>query len=161
MKVILTGTQENLGRVGDVLEVAQGYAVNFLIPKGLAVQATRGNLKHWEEKTDGLRKKEEKAITSIVAIKDKLEAEPLTFKAHVGKNEKLYGSITVQNIADMIKEKLDIEIDRKKIVHDDNLKVAGSHTVKIKLHPVVVANVNLIIEGEEEIVSSEEPERSE
>lgn len=161
MKVILTETHEKLGLVGDVVEVKPGYAVNFLIPKGLAVSATKGNLTHWGDKAKSLRAKEEKIIAARNDEKAKLEAQPLIFKANVGKEGRLYGSVTSQNVAELIKEATGLEIDKKNIVMEDHIKEQGSYDVKVKLHPAVQAHVVLKIEGEDTVGDSEEPEGSE
>ena len=142
MKVILRKELETLGNAGDVVVVKDGYARNFLIPKGFALRADKKNIQLLESE-----KKQQKVKMS----KDKKEAELLaeqlnkvscTATMNVGEEDKVFGSVTTQNIADLIKDQ-GIEIDRKKITLSEPIKALGIYTIPIKLHSEVDAKIKL------------------
>jgi large subunit ribosomal protein L9 len=142
MKVILRKELETLGNAGDVVVVKDGYARNFLIPNGFALRADKKNIQLLESE-----KKQQKVKMS----KDKKEAELLaeqlnkvscTATMNVGEEDKVFGSVTSQNIADLIKDQ-GIEIDRKKITLSEPIKALGIYTIPIKLHSEVEAKIKL------------------
>ncbi len=142
MKVILKEDHEKLGKASDVIEVKDGYARNFLIPQGLAVMATKKNMQLLEEE----RKQEDRR-----ASKEKLEAEAraeglsnvsLTIPVAVGEEDRLFGSVTSQTIADHLKEK-GYDIDKRKIMLEEPIKALGIYTVSVKLHANVNADVRV------------------
>ncbi len=149
MEIILVENVDNLGKRGDVVKVAGGYARNYLIPKGYAIPATPGNLKYVEQQKLKWAKKEakekEEAETVAVAL-EKLEIE--IFKK-VGEDENLYGSVTSMDIAHKLEE-LGFNIDKKKIVLDHPLKTLGEYKIPVKLHREVTAQVKVIVKPEEE-----------
>lgn len=150
MKVILTENLPKLGEVGDVCEVANGYARNYLIPQGFAIVATEATLKQ----VDNLKRQEarqrERLRGDAVAVKEVLEGLSLTFKAKVGGTGRLYGSITNSDIAGQILELAGQEVDRRKIVLDNPLKELGTFKVPIRLLPDVTAEVTVVVEPEAE-----------
>ncbi|MBC8186526.1 50S ribosomal protein L9 [candidate division KSB1 bacterium] len=142
MKVILRKDLETLGNAGDVVVVKNGYARNFLIPKGFALKADEKNIQLLESE-----KKQEKVKLS----KDRKEADLLaeqlnkvscTATMNVGEEDKVFGSVTSQNIADLLKDQ-GVEIDRKKIVLSEPIKALGIYTIPIKLHSEVEAKIKL------------------
>ena len=142
MKLILKEDYGKLGKVGDVVIVKDGYARNFLIPKKIAYLANDGNVRRLEEekKLRAVReKKEQKSAADIAAEIEKLS---LTIPVQVGEDDKLYGSVTSQMIADSLKEK-GFEIDKKKIELDEPIKVLGIYTINVKLHPEVTGKVKV------------------
>ncbi len=148
MNVILKKDIEKLGHYGDEVKVADGYARNFLIPKGLAVAATQGNLRQFDtEKGAFLRKtavKKEKAER----LRTELEAVSLSFSRKAGTDEKLFGSVTTHDIEEALKAK-GFEVEKKEIFLSEPIKGLGSFTVTVKLHSQVTANIKLVVAKEE------------
>jgi large subunit ribosomal protein L9 len=139
MKVILQTKLESLGNEGDLVEVKSGYARNFLIPKGLAVPATPGNLKMWEQKKAAIARKLAKEREKAEAIAKEISGRVIEIRAKVGEKERLYGSVTAGDIAVAVKKNLNLKIDKRKIVLVEPIKQLGSHEITVKLHPEVEA----------------------
>jgi large subunit ribosomal protein L9 len=142
MKVILISDVESIGKRGDLMDVKDGLAANFLIPKKLAVKATPGNIKAWEQKSASLRKKEDKAKADAEAHAAKLHGTKLTIAVKVGEEEKIFGSVTSQSISDALKEK-GFEISRKQIDLDAPIKALGTHEVPVKIYHEVTAIISV------------------
>jgi large subunit ribosomal protein L9 len=150
MKVILRDDIEKLGTAGNIVNVADGYARNFLFPRNLAVPATKGNTRSIEEIKKQKQFRENKRRREAEKLKDKLEKLSLTAEVQTGEEDKVFGSITAANIATLI-EKQGIEIDKRKIHLDEPLKALGVYTIEIKLASDVTAGVKLwIVKKEEE-----------
>jgi large subunit ribosomal protein L9 len=150
MKVILRDDIEKLGTAGNIVNVADGYARNFLFPRNLAVPATRGNTRSIEEIKKQKQVRENKRRREAEKMKDKLEKLSLTAEVQTGEEDKIFGSVTAANIATLI-EKQGIEIDKRKIHLDEPLKALGVYTIEIKLATDVTAGVKLwIVKKEEE-----------
>lgn len=143
MKVILTHDVAGLGGIGDVTDVAQGYANNYLIPRKLAVPATPGNLKHWGEKRAWIVKREAATRAEAEELAAKLESAKLDIVAKAGEEGRLYGSVTVKDIAAEILDEAKIEVDRKKIVLSEPIKSAGEHQATVRLHKDVDATITV------------------
>ncbi len=141
MKLVLLHDVVKLGKEGDVKDVADGYARNFLLPKGLAVEASLGQLKLLEQRKESERKREVKNRTSLQSLADQLASATVTFKAKVGEGGRLYGSITSKDVGDALEAQSNIVIDRRRIELEDPLRTLGTHQVKVRvasdLHPVV------------------------
>ncbi|MBN2395612.1 MAG: 50S ribosomal protein L9 [Candidatus Atribacteria bacterium] len=150
MKVILKENIESMGYVGDVVEVSRGYARNYLFPRELAIENTRGNLKAIEHLKKKALEKRNREFVEAKELAEKLSAIHLTFKAKAGKDGKLFGSITHKDIAEFLKENHQIEIDRKKIEYHDALKKIGAYQVNVHLYKEVSATLNVSIIPEEE-----------
>ena len=147
MEVILTEDVEKLGKRGEKIKVKDGFYRNFLFPRQMAVVCNKGNLRTYEEqqKYAVARSKREKEEASAVARK--LEKVTLTLKAQVGEEDKLFGSITHQEIAKVL-EGEGFSVDKRKIELEEPIKKTGSYTVKIKLHPDVETSVKVkIVKG--------------
>ena len=140
MKVILRKNFDKLGSVGEVVEVKDGYARNYLIPRNIAYLATKGNTKALEEEKVQFAKKAAKELETAQKLASDLEKISVTIPVKVGEEDKIFGSVTNQMIADAIKEK-GFEIDRRKIEIDEQIKSLGIYSVKVKLHHDVVATV--------------------
>jgi large subunit ribosomal protein L9 len=138
MKVLLTKDVPKVGKKGDILEAKEGYARNFLIPNGLAVEATQNALNQVEAQKKALERKKEKEKEAAQALAAKLKAFTITLRHKAGDEGKLFGSITSAEIADALKAK-GFDIDKKQIVLDDHIRLVGHHDVSIKLHPEVTA----------------------
>lgn len=148
MRVILMQDVLHTGKRGDVIEVKTGYARNFLIPQGLALQATPGNLKYFDQqrtKIDAKHAKEREAAGEIAA---QIAGTRITVAKRVGESETLYGSVTATEVAELLDEK-GISIDRRRIDLEGGIKTLGDHEVRIELHPEVVAEVTVTVVAEE------------
>ena len=150
MKVILLGEIRGKGVEGDVIDVAQGYAENYLFPKKLAVAATKGNLRQLEERRNNIAKREAVRIADANSLKEALEGKSVTVDAKVGDEGILFGSVTAAMIADAIKAQLDLEVDRKRVELGKPIKVAGTHAVTISLYRDIRATVNVLVGVTEE-----------
>ncbi|MCJ7727768.1 MAG: 50S ribosomal protein L9 [Candidatus Hydromicrobium sp.] len=150
MKVILTNYHEKLGDVGDTVEVKSGYANNYLIPNGLAVPATKGNINQMKLVKQAAVKLEARNIKEAEEFAKKLEGIQVTFIVKTGEEGKLYGSITNKDIAEKISEERKIEIDRKKIDMQEHIKEIGEYEIGLKLYKEVKSSVKVIVEPDEE-----------
>lgn len=150
IKVLLTKDVDNLGKAGEIRRVAQGYARNFLFPRDLAMLPTEGAVRHVEILKRAAGKRNAKLTADAQALSARIGAAGLAFKAKVGEQGRLYGSITSQDIADQLAEKLGVEIDRRKIELAEPLKQVGEHKVLVQLHGEVKATVTVQITPEEE-----------
>jgi large subunit ribosomal protein L9 len=142
MKIVLRTDVENVGRRGEVIRVADGYARNYLLPKRLALEATPGNLKQIEQ---------ERRVREVHEAKEKKEADALasrigqlscTVVRKVGENEVLYGSVTNSDIAELL-EKQGFVVDKRKILLEEPIKSLGIYEVPLKLHPEVLATLKV------------------
>ncbi|KUJ96512.1 MAG: large subunit ribosomal protein [Desulfonauticus sp.] len=151
MQVVLRADIENLGRLGDVVEVKPGYARNYLLPKGLAMLATEKNLKLFEREKKKLQEKMDAIRFAAQELKEKLEELEVVLEVRVGEGDKLYGAVTAANIADKVQE-LGYEIDKRKIVIPEPIRALGEYELEVKLHPDVRATlkVKVIKHGSEE-----------
>ncbi len=148
MKVLLKEDVDNLGYAGEVHEVKGGFGRNFLIPQGLAVKATPSAMKQaqaWRSKAEARR---EQLRAEYATLAGRIESTKLTFVARAGDTGKLYGSITTHQIADMLNEKLGVDIDRRK-VGTEALRQLGTHQVPVRLSAEFQPNVTVIIESED------------
>lgn len=158
MKVILLTEVQGKGGEGDVIDVARGFANNYLLSQGLAVKATPGNLKQLEQKRNNIAKREATRVADAEALKAQLEGTELVIKAKVGENGALFGSVTSQMIADAVKEAKDIEIDRRRIQINHAIKTVGEHAVEVDLYRDIKADINVTvvdIEAKEEAPAEE------
>ena len=145
MKVILLGEIKGKGGEGDIVDVAQGYAENYLFPKKLAVAATKGELKQLEQRRNNIAKLEEKRLADANALKAALDGQQVTVDVKVGDEGILFGSVTAAMVADAIKAQLDIDIDRKRVELGKPIKVAGAHTVPVSLYRDIRAEVVVLV----------------
>lgn len=158
-QVILTAEVEALGAQGDAVSVADGYARNYLIPQGLAIPATAGNLKRIE----GLRKKRAAELAAQLdgakTLAGKLEAQTVTVPAAVGPDGKLFGSVTAADVAEALK-KAGFEVDRRKIAMSHPLREKGVHELEVKLHPEISTKIKVEVVAAAEaaaVAGKEEP----
>ena len=156
MKVVLLDEIKGKGGEGDVVDVAQGYAENYLIPNKLAVAATKGNLKQLEERRNNIAKREQVRIANANATKEALEGKSVTVEAKVGDEGVLFGSVTAPMIADAIKAQLDVEVDRKRVELGKPIKLAGSYEVEISLYREIKAAVTVLVGVDAAEVEAEE-----
>jgi large subunit ribosomal protein L9 len=142
MKVILRQNYEALGQIGDVVEVKAGYARNFLIPRKIAYLALKGNIRALEEEKKSVAKKIQQELHAAETLAGELEKVSVTIPVQVGEEDKIFGSVTTQMIADALKEK-SYEIDKRKIEIDEPIKSLGIYGISIKLHPSVNAKIKV------------------
>ncbi len=142
MKVILRQNYESLGQVGDIVEVKEGFARNFLIPRKIAYTALKGNLIALEEEKKNFEKKLQQEIQSAEKLAVELEKVSVSIPVQVGEEDKIFGSVTTQMIADSLKEK-GYEIDKRKIEIEEPIKSLGIYGISIKLHANVTANIKV------------------
>ncbi len=142
MKIILRQDQEKLGKQGEVVEVTPGYARNFLLPQGLALEATPKKMRLFEEekKVEAAQRKKEKE--KIEELSRRMSETSCTIAVQTGEDEKLYGSVTSLDIAEALARE-GMEIDRRKIILVEPIKALGIYHVPIKLHPEVTAEVKV------------------
>lgn len=140
MKVILRKNFDQLGKIGDLVDVKDGYARNFLLPRQVAYIATKGNIRALEEEKQQLAKKEVKELDAAKTLATELENVSITIPVKVGEEDKIFGSVTSQMISEALKEK-SYEIDKRKIDLAEPIKALGIYTVNVKLHNEVTANV--------------------
>lgn len=145
MKVVLLGEIKGKGGEGDVVDVAQGYAENYLFPKKLAVAATKGNLKQLEERRNNIEKREAVRIAEANTLKETLEGKSVVVDAKVGDEGVLFGSVTSAMIADAVKAQLGVELDRKRIELGKPIKMAGSHEVAVSLYREIRATLTVLV----------------
>ena len=147
MKVILKEDVKSLGAMGSVVNVADGYARNYLIPKNLAVEANTKNVKTLEHEKKKIAEQAKKIRNSAQLLAEKLSSMTITLIAKAGEEEKLFGSVTNIDIAEALKKE-GLDIDRKKIALDEPIKRLGSYTVGIKIHPELIARLNIAVVSE-------------
>jgi len=148
VKVLLKQDIDRVGRMGEVIDVAGGYARNYLIPRGLAVGVTRGTMKDIEEQKRVLKVKSDRQREQLASVGEKIMAKPLAIKARCSASGKLFGSITNRQLADAIREATGEDVDRHKITIDEKIRTVGTHTALIKLHHDVEISKEFEVEGE-------------
>jgi len=149
LKVILTNYHKKLGDIGDTVEVKSGYANNYLMPNGLAVPATRGNINQMKLVKQAAVKLEARNTKEAEELAKKLEGLQVTFIVKTGEEGKLYGSITNKDIAKKISEERKIEIDRKKIDMQEHIKELGEYEIELSLYKEVKSSAKVIVEPDE------------
>ena len=145
MKVILLQDDKTLGKKGEVVNAKEGYARNFLFPKKVAIEATPANMKVLENQKKLQEQKEQEILAEAKKLEEELVKNTLVIKTKSGENGKLFGSITTKEIAELLKETHNIDIDKRKLELEDSIKSVGNYTVKAKLHAKVVAKLNVIV----------------
>lgn len=148
MKVILLEDVKKLGKKGDLVDVSDGYARNFLFPRNLAKEATEGSLKQLKQEKDALAKKKQKELEQAKELAKVLSNTTVTLKVKAGEQGKLFGSVTSKDISEALKQQYNLEVDRRKIELQEPIKSVGSYKVDIKLAPEVDAKLSVkIVEG--------------
>jgi large subunit ribosomal protein L9 len=148
MKIILKADVKGVGKAGAVAEVADGYGRNFLLPRGLAVEATSGNLTQATARAASQAKRDEKTLAEARELAAKLESRPVVIKAKGGESGKLFGAVTNAQIAEAIDVAFGISLDRHIIDLDEPIKTPGEHACEVKVASGVVARVKVLVEPE-------------
>jgi len=147
MKVIFLEDVKNQAKKGEVKNVSEGYARNFLFPRQLAQEATDANLQKLQKQHEEKARKEAQNLSEAKQLATQLEAQQIAIRTHAGEGGKLFGAVTTKHIADAIAEH-GFQIDKRKVVLADPIKALGGHQVHIKLHPEVTAKVTVFVEAE-------------
>ena len=150
MKVILLKELKGKGGEGDVIDVARGFANNYLLTQGYAIPATKGNLKQLEQRKHNIAKREETRIADAEALKAKLDDLKVVVDAQVGEEGQLFGSVTSTMVADAIQAAIDAEIDKRRVELGKPIKVAGVHPVTVSIYRDIKATVQVVVGREEE-----------
>lgn len=146
MRVILTADVSKLGKAGSLIDVSDGHARNFLIPKGLAVEATSGKIAEWKTQQARLKAKDEKNRQQALELQAKLQGKSVSIEGRAGDNGKLFGSITPAQIAEALETQHGLkDFDKRSIKLEDTVKSAGSYKFSLKLYPNVQADMILVV----------------
>lgn len=148
MKIILKDNVESLGNMGDTIKVSDGYARNYLIPKGLAIEASSKNIKSLDHEKRIIAGKTEKERLMAESLTEKLSKVTCTISRKVGEQDKLFGSVTSKDIEDNLRDQ-GFEIARKNIVIEEPIKKLGEFMVKIKVYPGIFGQVKVAVVSEE------------
>lgn len=160
MKVILTQELKGTGGEGDVVDVARGYAVNYLLPRRLAVEATPGNLKQFEARRGNILKREEARVGEARSLAERLVGGRVVVVAKAGDEGRLFGSVTSAMVVNAIAEQLDVDVDRRKIDVHGHIKTLGEHAVTVQVYRDIKTEVIVAVipEGESDAAAgSSEP----
>ncbi len=147
MEVVLKQDIAGLGKAGDLVSVKDGYARNYLIPRGLALRATKSALRLQESLKEAQTEKEERLMAEAKKNAAKLEGKTLLFRAKTGKG-RIFGSITSLDIATKIKSSFHVSVDKRRVLLSENLKQLGTHKVQVQLHPEVRVEITVDIQPE-------------
>ena len=147
MRVVLKENVESLGKAGDVLKVADGYARNYLIPKKLAIEASNKSVKALEQEKQLILQKVEREKKKAEILVEQMQGITCTISCRVGEQEKLFGSVTAKDIEQSL-AKQGVEVDKKMIILDEPIKSTGDFAVKIRLQPGITAEIKVIVVAE-------------
>jgi large subunit ribosomal protein L9 len=146
MKVLLNESLKNVGRAGEIKEVKDGYARNYLIPRGLATMATGGTVKQAEVRRQAEERREAKNVSANQSLGNKIAAATVTLRARVGENDRLYGAITATDIATALTAEVGQEIDRRRVELEDPIRRLGEYKVPVRLARDIVPEVTVVVE---------------
>ena len=149
MKVILQKPVDKLGAPGDIVEVADGYARNYLMPRGMAVKATRGGVKHVDSLKRAHTSRTNKAKSEAEQLASRLIGTPIKISAHAGEEGKLFGSVTATDIVEAIDTQAGIRVDRHDVHLDEPIRSVGTHEVRVHLFADVDPVISVEVEGSE------------
>ncbi|MCL2865034.1 MAG: 50S ribosomal protein L9 [Lachnospiraceae bacterium] len=148
MKVILLEDVKSLGKKGEIVEVNDGYARNFILKKKLGLEATGKNLNDLKLKKDNAEKIAQKSLDAAKVLAEQVQAGIIKLTMKVGEGGRAFGAISAKEIAEGAKEQIGLELDKKKITLKEPIKSLGVHVVSVKLHPKVSADLNVIVKEE-------------
>jgi large subunit ribosomal protein L9 len=147
MKIVLREDVDTLGKKGEVVDVADGYARNYLVPRGLALKASRGSQKQADAMRRNREVRDSREREAAQALASQFEGRTIAIKARAGAEGKLFGSVTAIDIAEAVHKQTGAEIDRRRIDLDEPLKELGGVDLQVRLHPDVVANLHVEVEA--------------
>lgn len=149
MKVILKSDVDNLGGAGDIVDVADGYGNNYLVPRGLAMRATKGAVQDAAVLVRARHSREARTRGDADSLRERIEAAPVRVKAKAGEDGTLYGSVGNSTLADAVRTQLGVAIDRRRMPMERPLKELGTHEVPVRVHPDVTATLRVeLVRGE-------------
>lgn len=148
MKVILVKDVKGLGATGEIKDVADGYARNYLLPKGLAFEATETRIKENQEKKLKTQRKKNKEENEAKELQQRIDGKTITILARTGNNDKLFGAITAREIAETLQKELGVNIDKKKIELKEPIKHLGKYKAKIRIYPSITAEITIVVASE-------------
>lgn len=143
MKIILTSDIKSIGKKGQVLEVSDGYARNYLIPKKLGIIADATNMNELKTRQDSNKYKKDISLANATTLAEKMKDFKLEFKIKVGENGKIFGSVTAKDIADELNRKYFVEVDKKKINLSEAIKTIGLYDIDVKLHEGIIGKIKV------------------
>jgi len=143
MKIILTQDVKSLGKKGDVVQVAEGYGRNFLLPKGLGMEASKANLTTLAHESARIEAQKKKELERARDLGKKLDGAEVEILAKAGEGGRLFGSVTNKEVSEQIKQQLNVEIDKRKMELKDTIKSVGTYDAEIKLHPEVQVKIKI------------------
>lgn len=143
MKVILLSDVKGRGKEGDVIEVARGFATNYLMPRKMAIQATPGNLKQLEARVHNIKKREETKRAEAEAHAAQVSGKSIVIEMKAGDGGKLYGSVTGGMVADALADQIGVDVDRRKLDLHGHIKTVGAHVIDVRLYDEVSAQITL------------------
>ena len=146
MQVILTRDVKGQGKKGQMVNVSDGYASTYLLPRGLAEPATKSNINVMKGKQESLEYKKKVELEEANAIAEKMKEIKVVLKAKAGENGKLFGSVTSKDVAEALTSQHHIKLDKKKFVMPDGIKTLGTTTVDVKIYTGVVGKLNVVVE---------------
>ena len=147
MKIVLRADVDNLGNKGDIVDVADGYARNYLVPRGLALKASPGSQKQADAMRRNREARDSRDREAAQALAAQFEGRTITIKARAGAEGKLFGSVTSVDVADAVQKQTGAEIDRRKINLDEPLKELGGVDLQVRLHTDVLAHLHVEVEA--------------
>ncbi|MFR1517548.1 MAG: 50S ribosomal protein L9 [Clostridia bacterium] len=145
MKIILKQDVNGLGKKEDIVNASDGYAKNYLIPRGIAIEATAGNINEAKNKSKAAAEKKQRELEQAKEFAARIENKTVTIQAKAGESGKLFGAISAKDIADAVKSQYQADVDKKKIVLHEPIKTAGEHRVEIRICAGVTVNLNVNI----------------
>lgn len=143
MKIILQKDEKKLGKKGDVVEVSEGYARNYILPKKIGVEATAANMNDLKLRNANNAKIAKEQLDAASALAEELDSKVVVVKIKAGEGGKTFGSVSAKEIAAALKEQYNIEVDKKKLQLTDSLKNLGNYEVSVKLHPQVTGKLTV------------------
>jgi large subunit ribosomal protein L9 len=147
MKIILQKEVDKLGAPGDIVQVADGFARNYLIPRGLASPASKGAVRHAERLKAGHEERLRRVKEEAEALAARLTKAPIRIAAQAGEDGRLFGSITAQDVAEELSRSLEHQVDRRRVHLEEPIRSLGAHEVRVHLHPEVDASVTVDVVG--------------
>ena len=148
MKVFLLEDVKKLGKAGDIVDISDGYAKNFILPKKLGREATNDVINEWKLKKGAEANRKQQERQEALEQAREITGKVVTLKVKGGENGRLFGSVTAKDVADGLKEQYGIQVDKKKIQMKDAIKNEGSYEAEIKLHPVASAKITVKVEAQ-------------
>ena len=146
MKILLTEDVKKLGKKGEIVDVSDGYAKNFILPKKLGIEATKAVMNEWQTKKGSEENRKRKEEEEAKALAAELNGKEVVIRTKTGEGGRLFGSITSKDVAEALEKQLKLKVDKKKIQVAEPIKSFGAFEIPIKLHPQVTGTLNVVVE---------------